>query len=179
MGKLSLMLIGLISDTHIPEAGKELPPKVFQAFKDVDLILHGGDMHDIQVLDWLETLAPVKAARGNGDMMGRGDVPPDPRVKQTQVLTLEGLRVGMVHDFPEPTEADWERLPVFMEHFFGETVDIVVCGHTHRVSILQHEKTLIVNPGSVLVPNNRRGELGTVALMEISGGVPSVEVVQL
>ena len=48
------MLIGLISDTHIPEAASELPPQVYKAFRGVDLILHGGDMHVIDVLDWLE-----------------------------------------------------------------------------------------------------------------------------
>ena len=37
------MLIGLISDTHIPEAGKDISPEVRVAFSGVDLILHGGD----------------------------------------------------------------------------------------------------------------------------------------
>jgi len=173
------MLIGILSDTHIPEAGNTLPQHVYDLFKDVDLILHGGDMHDIKVLDWLETIAPVKAARGNGDMMGRGDVPSDPRVKQTQVFTLERLRVGMVHDFPTPTEAAWEQLPVFMEHFFGEKMNIVVCGHTHQVGSLHHNDTLIVNPGSVLLPNHKRDQLGTVALLEINGSSPQLEIVQL
>ena len=75
--------IGLISDTHIPESGPELPPQVYQAFEDVDLILHGGDLHVIQVLDWLEQLAPALASRGNGDESSgpfRPGVPPDPRV---------------------------------------------------------------------------------------------------
>jgi len=48
------MLIGLITDSHIPEARRELFEEVYAAFRDVDLILHGGDMHDIVVLDWLE-----------------------------------------------------------------------------------------------------------------------------
>ena len=78
------MLIGLISDTHIPEAASELPPKVYKAFRDVDLILHGGDMHIIDVLDWLEGIAPVLGAKGNGD--GGPLRPPfpenDPRVKE-------------------------------------------------------------------------------------------------
>ena len=32
------MLIGLISDTHIPDRAKILPQNVIDAFKDVDLI---------------------------------------------------------------------------------------------------------------------------------------------
>jgi len=173
------MLIGLISDTHIPEAGNNLPQQIYQLFNDVDLILHAGDMHDIQVLDWLETLAPVKAARGNGDMVGRGNVPQDPRVKQTQVLTLDGIRLGMVHDFPAPTEAAWDGIPMFMEQFFGGAVNIVVCGHTHKVLTISREDTLIINPGSILLPNNHRGQLGTVALLEIRNRTPQVELIQL
>ena len=92
------MRIGLISDTHIPEAGEELPREVFQAFKGVDLIMHAGDMHVIQVLDWLESLAPVVGALGNGDEPDvvskfRPGLPPDPRVKQAQVVTVGGLKL--------------------------------------------------------------------------------------
>ena len=61
------MRIGLISDTHIPEAGPDMPAQVYEAFRGVDLILHAGDMHIIDVLDWLEGIAPVLGARGNGD----------------------------------------------------------------------------------------------------------------
>ena len=39
------MRIGLISDTHIPEARAELWPQVYAAFEGVDAILHGGDIH--------------------------------------------------------------------------------------------------------------------------------------
>ena len=62
-----ISLIGLISDTHIPEAGKSLWPEVIRIFKEVDLILHAGDMHDLSVLKELEEIAPVLACRRNGE----------------------------------------------------------------------------------------------------------------
>ena len=61
------MLIGLVSDTHIPEARRTIFDEVYAAMRGVDLILHAGDMHDSIVIDWLEEVAPVLAARGNGD----------------------------------------------------------------------------------------------------------------
>ena len=64
--------IGLIADSHIPEAMPELPGQVRDVFADVDLILHAGDMHGLEVLDWLEQTAPVLAVRGNGDEGGGG-----------------------------------------------------------------------------------------------------------
>ena len=61
------MKIGLISDTHIPEAMPELWPHVYELFKGVECILHAGDIYDLAVLDELQKIAPTYAARGNGD----------------------------------------------------------------------------------------------------------------
>ncbi|MEK6714475.1 MAG: metallophosphoesterase family protein, partial [Candidatus Omnitrophota bacterium] len=38
------MLIGVISDTHIPQSADEIPQSVFSIFKGVDLIIHAGDL---------------------------------------------------------------------------------------------------------------------------------------
>ncbi|RMD94498.1 MAG: YfcE family phosphodiesterase, partial [Calditrichaeota bacterium] len=46
------MKIGIISDTH----GK-LPGKVFHLFKDVEAILHAGDVGREDILQELETIA--------------------------------------------------------------------------------------------------------------------------
>ena len=61
------MRIGLISDTHIPEACEHLPAPVFAAFAGVDLVMHAGDVYVNRVLDELAQIAPVIAALGNGD----------------------------------------------------------------------------------------------------------------
>ncbi|MEI7925283.1 MAG: metallophosphoesterase family protein, partial [Chloroflexota bacterium] len=78
------LLIGLISDTHIPEARPTLFEEVYAAFRDVDLILHAGDIHDLVVLDWLEQRCgvPVLAVCGNGDdgSSGRPIAPDDARL---------------------------------------------------------------------------------------------------
>ena len=76
------MRIGLISDTHIPEARPELWPQVFDAFRGVDLILHAGDVHELRVIDELEAVAPIYVARGNGDdgSGGRPALPDDERL---------------------------------------------------------------------------------------------------
>ena len=50
--------IGIISDTHIPGSIPELWPEVAIAFKDVDMILHAGDLVTPAVVDWLEEIAP-------------------------------------------------------------------------------------------------------------------------
>ena len=147
------MRIGLISDTHIPDAAKAIPPQVKEIFRGVDLILHAGDLYDISVLDELESIAPVLAALGDDD----GDeVACDPRVLPTHALVLDRLTFWLTHARPA---YDWNV----------ELPDIVVCGHSHAVAVLNSQGVLIVNPGSATFPRYQR-ELGTVALLTLNGG---------
>ena len=68
------MRIGLISDTHVPGGATEVPPQVATAFEGVDLILHAGNIYRTGTLDWLERIAPVKAAGAiYGDRMEHPD----------------------------------------------------------------------------------------------------------
>src|SRR5713226_10227680 len=97
------MRIGLISDTHIPEACEHLPERVFEVFAGVDLVMHAGDVYVNRVLDELASIAPVMAALGNGDEGLDGhrfrlDV--DDRVREAHLLVVEGVRVGLTHALP-------------------------------------------------------------------------------
>ena len=98
------MKIGLIADSHIPEAMPELPSQVRTVFKGMDLILHAGDLHCIEVLDWLEEIAPVLACRGNGDegSGGRAVVPDDPRLHETAV-TVQSINPSLRRASYNPT----------------------------------------------------------------------------
>ena len=93
------MRIGLISDTHIPGGATEVPSNVVKAFNGVDLILHAGNIYTSPVLDWLERIAPVKAAgSADRDRQCHGD----PRVAEMQVLEVEGHTIGVTHDLMVP-----------------------------------------------------------------------------
>lgn len=175
------MRIGLISDTHVPEAGSQLPGQVYDLLSGVDMILHGGDMHVIDVLDWLERIAPVIGARGNGD--GDGFRPPfpddDPRVKHAHVLELEGLSVGLVHGFPLPGDTPWITQEALMERSFGGRMDVIVFGDTHIAHVETTEDgVFLVNPGSPALPRNVK-EPGSVGILTIEGGVASAEILPL
>jgi hypothetical protein len=52
---------GLISDTHMPERCAAFPASLFDVFRDVDLILHAGDLGELWVLERLSGIAPVVA----------------------------------------------------------------------------------------------------------------------
>ncbi len=167
------MRIGLIADTHIPREVKTLPPHVRVALEGVDLILHAGDIYLIEVLDELEALAPVLAARGNGD----GAMPQDPRLQDSHVLDIDGMKLGLTHsvEYPEPS---WRTLEKAMEVEFGGPVDIIVSGDTHVAMVETYKGVLLVNPGSPALPSSLF-ELGTVGLLEIEGGRARAHIVQL
>ena len=68
------MLIGLISDTHIPDRARILPTKVIEAFEDVELIIHAGDLTSPKVIEDLEEIAPVlRIGAIHGEVYPRAD----------------------------------------------------------------------------------------------------------
>jgi hypothetical protein len=164
------MKIGLISDTHIPEAMPELPHHVRTVFAGVDLILHAGDLHCLEVLNWLEELAPVLACRGNGDegSGGRAVVPPDPRLHDAAVTTAAGYTLGLVHDVLDPEEFPQWPIERTMEFYFHRRTDLIVCGHTHVENIKLYNGVLVINPGSPTFPHNYAAQPGTVAVLELA-----------
>jgi putative phosphoesterase len=164
-----MMKIGLIADTHIPEAMPALPEQVRHVFADTDLIMHAGDLHCLDVLDWLEDIAPVVAARGNGDngFGGRPMVPDDRRLQEAQVVTYHGWTLGLVHDVLDPNTMPQWPITRTMQHYFGRRTDIVVCGHTHVEGIQRYDDVWVINPGSPTYPHNLNAQPGTVGVLEL------------
>ncbi len=146
------MRIGLISDTHIPEAAQALPPQVRESFQRVDLILHAGDIYIPSVMDELARIAPLLVAIGDDDPL---DLLEDERVEEKHVLQLDGHTIWVTH----------ER-PVVFPQMNHDSPDIVVFGHEHRAMVQQYGKVLFVNSGSPTFLDYRLG-LGTVGILDI------------
>jgi uncharacterized protein len=178
------MRIGVLSDTHVPEAGPDLPPQAYEALAGSDLILHCGDLHSIEVLDRLEHIAPVMAARGNGDTLlpwhRRPGVPEDPRVSDVHVLELEGFRVGITHDLETVEGRPEEYAEALIERVFGRRVDIALCGHTHvPLGWGLSTGTTILNPGSPTMPYGYPRIVGTVGLLTLTAGIFEFQALDL
>lgn len=160
------MRIGLISDTHIPDVAPELPPEINEAFRGVDLILHAGDIYIPSVLDDLERIAPVLAAKGDDDPL---DMLDDKRVKSKHVMKLGSYTLWLIH----------ERPYTLVSQPKGEGVpDIVVFGHEHLTTVQRYRDILFVNPGSPTFLNYRRG-LGTVGILNINSTEAEASILQL
>ena len=167
------MRIGMISDTHLPEAGPDLMPEIYEALAGVDLIFHAGDITVPWLLDQLERVAPVYAAMGNHDE----HITDDPRVKPLHLLDLEGHRVALLHTF-EPLTMGGEALR--RQWLRGEHADVVVYGDSHYEHIEWVDGMLVINPGSPTLPRNLSPRLGFVAYLTLERGKPpAAELVDL
>src|SRR5437868_6549085 len=78
--------IGVIADTH-----GLFDPVVRQDFKDVDHIVHAGDIGDRSVIEQLEQIAPVIAVSGNVDSYEQSGIPFE------VVIELAGRRIAIRH----------------------------------------------------------------------------------
>jgi len=169
------MRIGLLSDTHIPHAAKTLPTEVLTAFNGVDLILHAGDIYDFSVLDDLERIAPVLAARGDDDNWPA--TKDDKRVKDRHVLNLFDQTLWLVH-----SSKPWLFRHVVESISRGQTdkdfPNVIVHGHLHLPSIEREHGILFVNSGSPTFLDYRSG-LGTVGILTIESGKVDAQIVKL
>ena len=146
------MKIGVISDTHIPANAEEIPRKILEDFKGVELILHAGDLVELYVLDTLKEIAEVKVVFGNMDT---------PRVRkalpQKEIIEIKNFKIGLVHGWGAP-----DQLREVVRKEFRD-VDVIVYGHSHSPLNESIEDVLFFNPGSptdkVFAPYNSYGIL--------------------
>lgn len=143
-----MMRIGVVSDTHMPRKAKTLPPKMVEAFRGADLIIHLGDWTSAEVLKQLAALAPVEGVAGNND-------PEDivARFGYHKVLTLGPgrTRIGLTHGFlPEGRAVAREKA---LRTFKGHPLDVILFGHSHQPLLERVNGILLFNPGS---PTDKR-----------------------
>jgi len=190
---MSILNIGILSDTHIPHRLKRLPGAALDALAGVDLILHAGDVDDPAALGSLRAIAPVHAVRGNvhfQDFSDGGAALPavvELSLAGQRVVLTHGHRPGLLGFCLKGRDMVAKRLGLTDNgHLNKHTVrrlarmypeaDIVVFGHSHRAYVERVGRTLLINPGAVC-PS--RGEQPTVARMRLGAGRPEVEIVPL
>lgn len=149
------MRLGVISDTH-----GLLRPEVFEAFAQVDHILHAGDVGPPELLTELELLAPVTAVYGNTDGMELRH-----RLPQVAKVRLDGFDIVVTHgdQLGSPT-------PAALNAAYPDA-EIIVFGHTHRPLLTLVDMVVtVMNPGGA---GARRFNLPpSVGILELEPGIP-------
>lgn len=150
------MKIGLISDTHITEKRGKLSQKVLDSFKNVDLILHAGDISSQSVLDALNSITSTIAVEGNNDRTHKTlDLNP------TEIIEINDLRIVLNH-------GDKLQSENFDKHYeFAKKLntDILITGHTHKPHFEKINNIILINPGS---PNKPIKSDPTIAILTIN-----------
>jgi len=149
-------LIGIISDTH-----GRLPSPVIKLFKNVDLIIHAGDIDSGDILGKLKAIAPTVAVRGNMDSgQWSGGL------KESETIRVGGVVLFVLHDLHGAA-----MIPA------SANVGAVIYGHTHRSSVESREGILFLNPGSA--GQRRHGNPLSVALLHIRGKYLQAEIFKI
>ena len=150
------MRLGVIADTH-----GLLRPEVFEVFREVDHILHAGD---------IGPAGPADRARGALRRSPPCTATPTAstlreRLPQVATVELDGFEVVVTHgdQFGSPTP---ERVQAAFP-----TAEIIVFGHTHRPLLtLVDTVVTVMNPGGA---GQRRFNLPpSVGILELEPGIP-------
>jgi putative phosphoesterase len=135
MTKFGILSDTLITAEHNTEYIAALIKQISRAFKNVDEILHAGNIVAYGFLKQLEAIAPVKCVKGPLDTI--------PNLEVFLKLTVGLYHIGLIHDRPDNLEK------FFKEH----DLHILIYGNTRQV-IIENTKfnTLLINPGSPTKP---------------------------
>ena len=135
-----MVKFGIISDTHISENDdpikvQNLINQLKESFKDVDNIIHCGDILDGRFLLELERIAPLKCVKGNMDFIEG--------LPNFLKFPVGKYNIGVIHELPEERES-----------FVTENaLHILIYGHTHQPLIESTPyNVLLINPGSPTYP---------------------------
>jgi putative phosphoesterase len=189
------IVIGLLSDTHIPHRLAALPPAIPRIFAaaSVALILHAGDVDEPGVLDTLSAVAPVIAVRGNLHLASRSRS--SPHLPYAVYLDIMGQRIVLTHGHGRPHQWLWDKRRGFIKQAptagtrdaFNEELlkrnhrrfpdaDVLIFGHSHRRLSRRVGRTLFLNPGAIA---HARDESASVALLTLTADGATAEFVEV
>ena len=130
--------IGVISDTHLDGYDEKMKKCVAGHFSDVDMILHAGDIVDLDVLRIFED-KEVKAVCGNMDNASVREKFPD-----HLLFEINGFKLLLIHGWGSPWGIEEKVAAGF------KNVDCIVYGHSHKPANHQKDNILFFNPGSAV-----------------------------
>jgi len=134
------MKIGILADTHITikDDSKKIElliSQLKQIFKDVDEIIHAGDLCEKFFLEELNKIAPTKCVKGNLDKIED--------LEDFIRFSVGRYNIGVIHQLPQNLEGFIRK----------HNLNILIHGHDHQPIIEGTSyNTLLLNPGSPTKP---------------------------
>ncbi|NVM35362.1 MAG: YfcE family phosphodiesterase [Candidatus Lokiarchaeota archaeon] len=134
------MKLGILSDTHITNNYEKdkitsLINQLNLVFKDVDEIVHAGDVCEEFFLEEIEGITRTRCVKGNFD-----------NIESLEIFTKFSIgryNIGVIHILPD-------NLKDFTKKY---NLHILIFGHTHQPLIKGTDfNVLLLNPGSPTKP---------------------------
>lgn len=140
--------IGVLSDTHLHRVTDNLKELFKKEFKDIDVLVHAGDMTAINVYDYLKNW-DIRAVRGNMDDYELQSIIPKKRIE-----VINDRKFGIIHGYGSPYGIEDRVRAEF------DDVDVIVFGHSHVPVKIEINGVVLFNPGSF-------GYSGSAGIIEI------------
>ena len=139
------LLIGLLSDTHIPSRRSEIPEVIIEDFKEnqIDYLFHLGDYERFKVYqNLLDTFGKEKVIGILGNM---DDFKLRKNLPETLEFELYGRKIFMTHGTGGPNII----IKRLNRSYDLEPYDIIIFGHVHRpYNEVWRDDKLYINPGT-------------------------------
>lgn len=159
----------VLSDTHVPQRARDLPPAVWAAIDEADLVIHAGDWNALEIYEHVAARSKrMLAVYGNNDGAELRSLLPE-----VATAVIDGVRVAVIHE-----TGDAAGRARRMDARFPDA-DLLVFGHSHiQWDTVTSGGLRLLNPGS---PTDRRRQPShTMLWVEYEdGAVVSTELVEL
>ena len=125
----------------------------------VSLIIHAGDITSLDLIQKLETIAPVNFIQGNMDFGLKFK-----SVPKYLIIDYYNKKIGVYHG-SGGSDGFKERVYFFFQSKnLINSIDIIICGHIHNGFIEKYNEKLIINPGSPFP--NRFAKINSIAILK-------------
>jgi len=168
------LLIGLLSDTHVPSRVPNIPQNIIDDFKKrkVDYVFHLGDFSTLEAYKQLQKefgKEKVVGILGNMDEGGLKKILPE-----TMDFEIYGHKIFMTHGMGGPNII----IKRLNKHFDLSPYDIIIFGHVHRpYNEVWRDGKLYLNPGT---PTDKRfTDINSYGYLKISKEKVEPEIVVL
>jgi len=171
-----MLTLGVIGDTHVPDRRPALDPRILEILRsrDIQAILHAGDVSAPWVIKELEQIAPVYAVRGNRDWLRLRHLP------FQRIMDFGGVTIAMTHghggwmryflDKPYYTLHGYHHERIVPRLLAGfQHAKVIIFGHGHLPLNEWIDGRLIFNPGSPHFPTERK-VAPSLGFLHIQGG---------
>lgn len=159
-----MIKIGVISDTH----SHVVPRQLLDDLKNVDLIVHAGDLCTEKDLNIFKKIQKVRAVCGNMDGYELHQILPE-----RDIFQINGMTIGLCHGHGSADKV----LNFVKKEFKKDGVDVIIFGHSHHPTNEIIDNILYFNPGS---PNDIvRSPYCSYGILEIKGDKVSGKIIRI